>query len=447
MAILVGVVVTLLAGLFPAIRATRVPPIAAVREGAELPRGRFARFSPFVAGVFLLLSLFLLGQALFKDDLDTAPRLLSIVGGVLLLFIGVAMLSRWTIRPLAAVVGWPATRIGGAAGKLARGNSTRNTQRTASTAAALMIGVALVTFVAVLANGFKASNRDAIESQVQRRLRHHGAGRLHAVRRRRRRRARRLRRGPGGLGGALRPRQGLELGSVRHRDRPRGDQPVLQLRLGRGLRRLGARKPRLDDGAIVSKDFAEDNDLEVGSPVTVLSADNKTAFLDVRASTSRRPFFPILGAVSINKETFDSLYERPRDQFVFANTDGDTSAATTEADHQAVADFPDAKVQIARAWITQQDEDFNSFLIVHLRAPRPRRRRLALRHGQHARPDRVRADAGDRDAPRGRHDPPPDAAHDPARERHHRADRRRARAPARHLPGRPRHEGARASST
>ena len=165
--ILVGVLVTLLAGLFPALRATRVPPIAAVREGAELPRGRFARYTPFVAGVLLVIALFLLGQALFRDEMDTAPRLLSIAGGVLLLFIGVAMLSRWVVKPLAAVVGWPATRIGGAAGKLARGNSTRNTQRTASTAAALMIGVALVTFVAVLANGFKASNRDAIESQVQ----------------------------------------------------------------------------------------------------------------------------------------------------------------------------------------------------------------------------------------------------------------------------------------
>ena len=47
--LLVGIVVTLLAGLVPAIRATRVPPIAAVREGATLPRGRFARFSPYIA--------------------------------------------------------------------------------------------------------------------------------------------------------------------------------------------------------------------------------------------------------------------------------------------------------------------------------------------------------------------------------------------------------------
>lgn len=67
--------------------------------------------------------------------------------------------------------------------------------------------------------------------------------------------------------------------------------------------------------------------------------------------------------MSINKETFDSLYERPRDQYVFANTDGDTSAETTDAINTAVADFPDAKVQSREQWITQQDEDFNSFLM------------------------------------------------------------------------------------
>ncbi len=360
--ILIGVVVTVLAGLFPAIRATRVPPIAAVREGAELPRGRFARFSPFVAGLFLLLSLFLLGQALFKDDMDTAPRLISIGGGVLLLFIAVAMLSRWTIRPLAAVVGWPATRIGGAAGKLARGNATRNTQRTASTAAALMIGVALVTFVAVLANGFKASNRDAIESQVkadfvitaQDGFTPFVAGAGVAL-------------ADSGAASEVTPvRSGL--GKVSNSDQyvtgidPEAITQFYNFDWADGsddsaLAALGR------TGAIVSKDFAEDNNLKVGSPVDMLSSDNQTAQLEVTAIYEPPPFFPILGAVSINKDTFDSLYDRPRDQYVFANTDGDTSAATTDAINAAVADFPDAKVQSREQWITAQDEDFNSFLM------------------------------------------------------------------------------------
>ena len=103
---------------------------------------------------------------MFADDLGTADRLLSIAGGVLLLFVGVAMISSKLVRPLAAVVGLPARWIGGAAGGLARRNSVRNPGRTAATAAALMIGVALVAFVATLANGMKASNREAIEDQI-----------------------------------------------------------------------------------------------------------------------------------------------------------------------------------------------------------------------------------------------------------------------------------------
>ena len=61
------------------------------------------------------------------------------------------MLSSRLVRPLVRVVGIPARHIGGAAGKLAEGNAQRNPGRTAATAAALMIGIALVTFVSVLA--------------------------------------------------------------------------------------------------------------------------------------------------------------------------------------------------------------------------------------------------------------------------------------------------------
>ena len=77
------------------------------------------------------------------------------------------MLSSRLVRPLVHVVGLPARHIGGAAGKLAEGNAQRNPGRTASTAAALMIGIALVTFVSVLADGLRVSNSDAIERQIQ----------------------------------------------------------------------------------------------------------------------------------------------------------------------------------------------------------------------------------------------------------------------------------------
>ena len=129
---------------------------------------------------------------MFTDELGTGDRLLSIAAGVLLLFLGVAMLSSRLVRPIAAAVGLPARSAGGVAGKLASGNAVRNPGRTAATAAALMIGIALVSFIATLTNGMKASNREAIEEQIARRLRRDLARRLYAVRRRGRRRARRV---------------------------------------------------------------------------------------------------------------------------------------------------------------------------------------------------------------------------------------------------------------
>ena len=71
------------------------------------------------------------------------------------------------VPPLASVLGRPAARLGGSAGEMARRNAMRNPGRTAATAAALMIGIALVTFVSVLANGIRVSNSDAIERQIQ----------------------------------------------------------------------------------------------------------------------------------------------------------------------------------------------------------------------------------------------------------------------------------------
>ena len=161
--LLVGILVTLLASLRPAIRATRVPPIAAVREGATLPESRFAPYRTVGASVLTLLGFASIIYSLFAPDLSTTSLLIWLGLGALLVFIGFALLSVRFIQPLAGVLGWPATRIGGAAGALARDNARRNPQRTASTAAALMIGLALVTLVAVLAAGITSTFRGAVE--------------------------------------------------------------------------------------------------------------------------------------------------------------------------------------------------------------------------------------------------------------------------------------------
>src|SRR5213075_1033012 len=105
--------ITVFASLRPARRATRVPPIAAVREGSVLPPSRFARYGPVTSVVVLLLAIGL---------------------GVLLLFFGVSMNASKVVRPLSNILGWPAREIGGAPGILARDNASRNPARTASTA-------------------------------------------------------------------------------------------------------------------------------------------------------------------------------------------------------------------------------------------------------------------------------------------------------------------------
>jgi putative ABC transport system permease protein len=160
-AVLVGVGVTLLSALAPALRATRVPPVAALQEGATLPPSRFGRFTtPFA----LLVSV--LGAAALTlgitGDGTTNERLLFMGVGALVLFVAIAMLSKYIVRPVSRIVGWPIERLAPISGRLARDNAGRNPSRTAATAAALMIGLAMVVFVAVFAQALKGSFSGAI---------------------------------------------------------------------------------------------------------------------------------------------------------------------------------------------------------------------------------------------------------------------------------------------
>src|SRR6185437_480465 len=138
-----------------------VPPIAAVREGSILPPSRFARFGPLAAVAVCAVSCALVGYGAFGSGLATGLRLVMLAVGVLGVFVGVTMVAPRLVRPLASVLAWPATRIG----DLARSNSMRNPSRTASTAAALMIGLTLVTTVAVLAQGLRQSFEGAVKDE------------------------------------------------------------------------------------------------------------------------------------------------------------------------------------------------------------------------------------------------------------------------------------------
>ncbi len=145
-----GVTVTLVSAFLPARRASRIAPIAAVRQldspTAGLSRRRLAA-GLAVAGVAGgLLVWGLVGKAILLAGF-----------GAQLLFVATAVLSPYLARPLARLVARPARVVFGVAGELAAGNAVRNPKRSARTASSLMIGVAMVALITIFAASAKAS--------------------------------------------------------------------------------------------------------------------------------------------------------------------------------------------------------------------------------------------------------------------------------------------------
>ncbi len=161
--LLVGTLVTVVASLMPALRASRVPPVAAMRDVAtEAPTAGRRRI---VAGVLVIaLGVASLLRGLFGTG---AGRGLQVATGALVVFVGVTILGPLVARQAAAVIGAPLPALRGLRGVLARENAMRNPRRTASTASALMIGVGLVGFVTIFAASAKASVNHVIDSEMK----------------------------------------------------------------------------------------------------------------------------------------------------------------------------------------------------------------------------------------------------------------------------------------
>ena len=104
-----------------------------------MPTSRFARWALPASATIAAAAVALFSYGVFADGIDTKLRLVALVIGVLLLFVAVAMVASRVVRPLAFLLGAPgAPRRQRQA--LARQNTVRNPARTASTAAAVMIG-------------------------------------------------------------------------------------------------------------------------------------------------------------------------------------------------------------------------------------------------------------------------------------------------------------------
>jgi putative ABC transport system permease protein len=164
--LLVGLIATMVSGFVPARRATRVEPVAAMRDSVTPGLGHLRRRRIVGAVGLMLAGLVALFVGLFGSvGSDSGAALLLGLGAVLMMF-GVALIAPLLVRPLARALGAPLARWRGLTGVLARENAIRQPQRTAVTAAALMVGLALVVFVTIFAAGLKASVNKAIDDQV-----------------------------------------------------------------------------------------------------------------------------------------------------------------------------------------------------------------------------------------------------------------------------------------
>ncbi len=433
-ALLVGILVTLFASLRPAIRATRVPPIAAVREGATLPESRFARFRTPGSLALTAIGFAALAYGLFGRGLGTTQLLIWMGVGALMIFLGVALFSARAARPLAALVspvatwgvvvlaalfwplftlpfwllrvgawgpGGPGRRVPAAilgtvlnpalallvllmwirslatswtpewpvefpgvlpdrtANAIGSHNTKRNPQRTASTAAALMIGLALVTLVAVLASGITATFESAVNdiftsdyaitaqnnfspipiSAASAAAKAPGVETIASVRA-----------GEARIFGSTEPVTAVDpqAGQVLTLKWKDGSQTVLGA-LGR-------------DGAFVDDGYASDHHLRLGSPIVVLTPAGKRLDLVVKGIFKPPSGGSPFGHVTFSSATFDANYDAPENLFTFIQMRGNVTAANTKALDDVLARFPNAKAQTRKEFVDAQISGLKSVL-------------------------------------------------------------------------------------
>jgi putative ABC transport system permease protein len=359
--LLVGIVVTLFASLRPALRATRIAPIAAVREGATLPPGRFARWTPYLSAATLVIGILLLGYGVLGHGLSTGNRLASLGVGILLLFFGVSANAARVVRPLAVVLGWPGSRIGGTAGTLARDNTMRNPKRTASTASALMIGLALVTFVAILGQGIRSSFESAVDDLLRSDYALTSTDTFTPLTVAAEKELAKapnvttvsgVRAGSARIYGSTRNLTGVDenLTKVIHLDWKEGSASVPAA--------LGL------DGAFVDHKFADKHNLHIGSPLALTLQTSKVLHVKVKGVFKLPNGGSPFGEVTISNALFDKSFADPENEMAFVNTKGGVTDENTKILENQVSGFADAKVQTESEFKTNFEKPLNKILIL-----------------------------------------------------------------------------------
>ena len=362
--LIVGTLVTVAAGIAPAVRATRVAPIAAIREGATPPPGRLSRLAPLFSILTVAAGLVAVLVGIFWEGLGIGWGLGVIGIGVVLLFVGIALVSARLVAPLAAVIGTVSVRLGGVPGKLARDNATRNPGRTASTAAALMIGLALVTFVAVLASGLTKTVEKAIDDQVAADyvlVSENGFTPFEP-----------------GVDTALATNASLTVSPVR------GENVRAIIVEADGVNETDAQLSGIDpatvssvyrfdwvsgsdalvqslglDEAVIERDFADDNALAVGDQFSVQASSGAVVEVTVVGIYDAPAILAMLGDITVPIATFDELIDGPRNLYTFVRVEG---AATNSLESALAVGFPGIELDTQQEFKDRNEESISQFL-------------------------------------------------------------------------------------
>jgi len=355
----VGIIITMIAALRPALRATRVPPIAAAREGALLPPSRWAKYGTQAAAATVIGAIVVMLIGLLVSGLSTGLRLLAVGLGAVGLFIGVSMLAPKLVPPLVKVLGWPATKIGGAAGELAEGNSARNPARTASTASALMIGLALVTLVGVLADGLRTGFKNNVNKAFVANYAITATNNFSPISLS----SERAVHGVPGVTGVVgvRAGDGKAFGShINVTGVPPNASEAIKVDWQAGSQAIPAQLG--NDGAFVDKAYAKAQHLQVGSPLRVETPAGQFLHLKLIGISNPPKGASPYGDVSISQALFDREYQNPQNLFTFVNMRGGVTTANTNALNSALSGFPDAKLQTKSQFINNQLQGLSTLL-------------------------------------------------------------------------------------
>ncbi|HEY5872802.1 MAG TPA: FtsX-like permease family protein, partial [Gaiellaceae bacterium] len=239
-------------------------------------------------------------------------------------------------------------------------NARRTPSRTAATAAALMIGIALVAFIATLTNGMKASNREAIEEQIAAdyvvtsldgytpfvaaagdAL---AASPVPEV-------VTSVRSDAGLVDDVTTEVGGIEPDTI-------ADAYVFAWKQGDDSVLATMDKTK----AVVSANYAEDHDVSVGDVLTLRSTADRSADVTVVGTFEPPPFYPLVESVNVSTELFDELYDRPRNRWTWANVPGEPNDENRAEMEAAIAGFPDTQLETREEWIEREDADFNEFI-------------------------------------------------------------------------------------